>query len=302
MLLDKGMHIAAHAVEALMAEGEHRFRRVEGLARCKRPFKFERVDAVLHAHHPVRRYLRAADVVAGIDEVEAPALPRLLVAALFPDGKKGIVAVGARAADGADGALPRREPVLMLIPLANPGAVEGEHRIIPRGQVDLHAHQGMDFDLLFPLIDQPRAAGDHIALLKHGVKQMQLRTKRRILQNDCERFAPPIAGGEAGKLRLGISDLCIQEFEIAVEIPVFGLYLHGGQTVIALAEFRIVEPDMIERQMILFIIDGGVAVACGMLITEKRIVPACRDTPPVIKLLELAAGQSAEEIARLFRG
>ena len=88
----------------------------------------------------MRRHLHAADMVAGIDEVNPPALPRLLVAIALSDCKERIVTVGARAADGANGALSGRELALVLIALAYPRAVEGDHGVIPSGQIDLHAH------------------------------------------------------------------------------------------------------------------------------------------------------------------
>ena len=284
-----------------MAEGEHRLRCVKGFARLKNPLECKRVDAILHAYHPVRSDLRAADMVAGINKVEAPALARLLAAIHPPDSKKRIVPVGACAADGANRTLPRRKRPLMFIALTNPRAVKGEHGILPGGQVNLHAHQGMKFDLPLALIDQTRAAGDHIAFLKHRVEQVQLRAERRILKDYRQRLAPAIAGGQAGKLRLRIGDPGGHKFEIGVKIPVFRLHLKGGQPVIPLAEFRILQPDMIERELLLFIIDRRLAVARSVLIIEEGIRLARRDFSAIIELLKLAAGQRTKEIAGFFR-
>lgn len=126
---------------------------------------------------------------------------------------------------------------------------------------------------------------------------MELRTERFILHDHRQRLARSVAGGEACKLRLGVRHLCVEKFKITVKISVFRLHLHSGQSVIALAEFRIVEPDMVERQMILFIINRGIAVARGVLIIEEGIFLTRWYLPAIIELLELAAGQRAEQIA-----
>ena len=138
------------------------------------PFKFKRMDTVLNPEHSVRRNLRTGDVVARINKIKAVAFALLLVAFAFFEGEERVMAVGAGAADGADGKLARGELMLVFVSLSCPGTVKGEHGIVVCVKVDLHTHQRLDCKRLIAFVVKPYASCNDVAFFKNRIEKMKL--------------------------------------------------------------------------------------------------------------------------------
>ena len=298
MLLDEFVHILAHAVQTVRAEGEHAFRRVKVFARFEQPVEFKRIYAVLDAQQAVGRNLRAGNVVAGINEVEAVAFAHVFRAVAAFDGEERVVAVGAVARNGADGERAGRQRRFMLEALAQPRAVKGQKGVIAALQIELHTHEVLDVERFSARVAKTRRARDDVAVLKHGVEQMQLCAEGFVRQNQREGLRFTVARRQTVQLGLMIADTVGFEHKIRSEIIRGARHLNGGLAVIALAVAGIFQRDVVERQRSVALRTGrGVAVAAFVLVKQKAQILLMANFFAVVHAFDLAAGQRTQNVA-----
>ena len=220
-----------HAVQARAGVGQHRLRGLEALAGGQTPGKVPGMDADHRPQLLLLAHLHLGQEVAGVDQVHGVNLPLILGGGMLRQGQEGVLLGGGDALEGA-GALPSPgHRAAAHHPLVGPAAVEGDEVKILVVHVQTGGKGGGEGDGLAAAVLDPRAAADHVQLLKGCVQQGNLQVQIPVMAPQLQCGAVPFAavgGGQAGEGGLAAVDFVGQVGQAAGPVALRRLRLEAA--------------------------------------------------------------------------
>ena len=182
------MEIGRHTAQAASAVGHHELRRVEGLSRLQPVLKEFRIYSAYGPHGIHLVHLDLHGKVAAVNQGQSVTAAVFLRRVRRAQNHTGIVlmAGGASPASHLHRPMHQRkalQPSLHGVPPVEMNRFPGAVRQFQTG-----GHHLLQPDRLLSSIGDSGGAGDHIAVRKYDVVQLQFQRRRRVLQEYHQRF------------------------------------------------------------------------------------------------------------------
>ena len=184
---DKGVHLAADAVKSPGRVGHDGLRRIQTVTRKQLPAQL--AHALCQANTAISVHLCRSQMVSGIEQVQCPHVPVLLIRAMAADHGKGVAAVGADTGDAAPAQF-SAQWLAHCVHLSGPGTPEGHQIVLTHRKIQLLAHETVDPNRLCPVVDQTTPPGNHVSILKNRVIEFQIEGVGALLHHDLQRLSP----------------------------------------------------------------------------------------------------------------
>ena len=181
------MENAAHFAKSAVGIHHHDLGGIKGLPRRKLPAEARRVDAHQETGGAVEIALTQGGEVAGIDQIEAVHLALLFIRVGRDQRRKRILTMAGHPAGAFHALYAMGQTAALHVALLHVAAIQGQQVIVHGGQVQAHAENAFQLQLLRAAVLRPHTPGHNPQLGEHRVVQRHLQPRHLIDGRQLQR-------------------------------------------------------------------------------------------------------------------